>query len=85
MIAPLLQRLGIQKTNSGVFAGEWSERPGGDELVSINPATEQPIAAVRTASAGWETNSAGTSGTSGCSSRSKWERSAPKEKAKSRR
>ena len=47
----LLERLGLGRNNSGVFAGEWIERPGGDELVSINPATEQPIAAVHTASA----------------------------------
>jgi L-aminoadipate-semialdehyde dehydrogenase len=47
----LLERLGLGRNNSGVFAGEWVERPGGGELVSINPATEEPIAAVQTASA----------------------------------
>ncbi len=46
----LLQRLGIGDTNSGVYFGEWVDRPGGEAITSINPATGEPIASVATAS-----------------------------------
>ncbi len=41
-----LQELGLKDVNSGVFADGWVARPSGGELVSINPATGDPIAAV---------------------------------------
>src|SRR5687767_14556143 len=44
MFDDLLTRLGIAKTNSGVYAGRWIEKPGGEELVSLNPARGEPIA-----------------------------------------
>ncbi|KAJ3274848.1 Aldehyde dehydrogenase 7 member B4 [Terramyces sp. JEL0728] len=44
--APLLSSLGLSKENMGVYNGEWS---GNGELVhSVNPATNQIIASVRT-------------------------------------
>lgn len=44
--ASLLNSLGLDKENNGVYNGEWS---GKGELVhSINPATNQIIASVRT-------------------------------------
>src|SRR5262245_30179830 len=52
MLKELLQRLGIEDGQSGVFAGQWQPRPGGDELVSINPSTGQPLARLRTADRG---------------------------------
>jgi aldehyde dehydrogenase (NAD+) len=44
----VLARLGVKGVNSGVSAGGWIERPGGDELVSYNPATAEPMARVLT-------------------------------------
>ena len=41
MFAEILARLGVQPQNSGVYAGRWIERPGGAEIVSLNPATGQ--------------------------------------------
>jgi aldehyde dehydrogenase (NAD+) len=46
----LLRRLGLTDANSGVGWGDWLPRPTGNEVVSINPATGQPLAAVRGAS-----------------------------------
>jgi aldehyde dehydrogenase (NAD+) len=51
MFNDVLSRLGIHETNSGVYAGKWIERPAGQEFVSLNPATGQPIARVLGASA----------------------------------
>ncbi len=51
MFQELLDRLGIQEDNSGVCAGPWVDRPGGEEIVSINPSTGEPIATIRQASA----------------------------------
>ena len=51
MFADMLQRLGIHQENSGVYAGGWVERPGGELIESINPATGETIARVRGASA----------------------------------
>jgi aldehyde dehydrogenase (NAD+) len=45
-----LRRLGLEAVNSGVYAGGRVERPGGPEVASINPATGEPIAVVRTGS-----------------------------------
>ena len=50
MFNEVLNRLGIQPVNSGVYGGDWVERPGGGELVSINPSSAEPIARVLTAS-----------------------------------
>ncbi|RKX17040.1 MAG: aldehyde dehydrogenase family protein [Candidatus Zixiibacteriota bacterium] len=41
-----LKELGIKKVNSGAYAGGWIEKPGGKELVSINPTTKKEIARV---------------------------------------
>jgi aldehyde dehydrogenase (NAD+) len=49
-IAGLLARLGIQETNSGACGIRWVEDPSGGDLVSLNPATGEPIARVRMAS-----------------------------------
>src|SRR5439155_5924381 len=50
MFNDLLSRLGINDVNSGVYAGRWIEQPGGEECVSLNPATGERFAAVRGAS-----------------------------------
>jgi aldehyde dehydrogenase (NAD+) len=50
MIDDAFERLGISETCSGVFADGWIERPGGEEIESLNPATGKPLARVRTAS-----------------------------------
>ena len=44
----ILSQLGISSVNAGVCAGgdNWIAAPHGDRLVSINPATNQPIASV---------------------------------------
>jgi aldehyde dehydrogenase (NAD+) len=47
----LLARLGLSEVNSGVCGAEWLEQPSGGELISRNPATGEPIARVRMASA----------------------------------
>jgi len=47
--AEVFARLGLQQSNSGVYAGGWL--PGsGREIESINPATGQVLATVRRAS-----------------------------------
>ena len=46
----LLERLGIRPVNSGASHGEWLTTAG-PELVSTNPATGEPIARVRQATA----------------------------------
>ncbi len=45
-----LKELGIDKVNSGACGNSWIEKPGGKELVSVNPATGEPIASVIQAS-----------------------------------
>ena len=52
MFDDVLSRLGIKKTNSGVYCGQWIGSPGGEEIESINPATGEVIARVKTASRG---------------------------------
>lgn len=49
MFDSVLNRLGIRDFNSGVGNGTWVAEPGGDEIVSINPATGTPLGRVRTA------------------------------------
>ncbi len=51
MFEDVLERLGLREVNSGVAAGKWFDRPGGNEIASINPATGEPIARVRMGSA----------------------------------
>mgnify|MGYP002064700632 CR=1 FL=1 len=41
-----LKELGIEKVNSGACGKNWIDKPGGKELVSVNPATGEPIATV---------------------------------------
>jgi aldehyde dehydrogenase (NAD+) len=52
MFEDLLKRLGIGEVNSGACEVRWLDDPGGEELVSVNPATGRPIARVVTASPG---------------------------------
>ncbi len=47
MFDDLLSRLGIKSVNSGVYAGRWIEQPGGEEFISLNPATGERLALVR--------------------------------------
>ena len=49
MFTDVLSRLGIDPVNQGAHAAEWLECPG-PEIVSLNPATGHPIAAVLSAS-----------------------------------
>jgi aldehyde dehydrogenase (NAD+) len=46
MFDQILSHCGIASTNLGVYAGRWVERPGGEEVVSLNPATGQPLGSV---------------------------------------
>jgi aldehyde dehydrogenase (NAD+) len=48
----LLRRLGLGAVNSGAQGARKVERPGGPEVVSVDPATGRPIASVVSASAG---------------------------------
>ncbi|MBC7853739.1 MAG: aldehyde dehydrogenase family protein [Pirellulaceae bacterium] len=50
LLAEVLSRLGIRDVNSGVFAGEFVSQPGGAEMASVNPATGETIAHVRSGS-----------------------------------
>jgi hypothetical protein len=47
----LLRRLGLRDLNSGASGARWVERPGGPEIISVNPATGEPIGRVVGASA----------------------------------
>jgi aldehyde dehydrogenase (NAD+) len=51
MFAEVLARLGIRQENSGVYADGWIERPGGEVIEPLNPATGEVIARVVSASA----------------------------------
>ncbi|MGH9462914.1 MAG: aldehyde dehydrogenase family protein, partial [Vicinamibacteria bacterium] len=44
----ILKKLGIEETNAGACTGPdgWIRDPGGNELISYNPTTEEPIASV---------------------------------------
>jgi aldehyde dehydrogenase (NAD+) len=46
----ILAGLGMSAVNSGVCGKSWVEKPGGPDLVSLNPATAQQIARVQMAS-----------------------------------
>lgn len=45
----VLNRLGLQSLNSGVYSGEWIPEPSGGEIVSYNPATGEPLGRALTA------------------------------------
>ena len=51
MTEDLFRRLGLAEVNSGACAASWIEDPGGSELVSINPATGEPLGRVVMATA----------------------------------
>src|SRR5262245_52793654 len=46
MFADVLSRLDIGPLSSGVYAGRWIKQPGGEEVVSLNPATGEPTGRV---------------------------------------
>ena len=46
-----LEELGLSEVNSGSYADGWIENPSGGEVVSVNPATGETIATIRTAGA----------------------------------
>ena len=46
MFDEVLRRLGIGQLQSGVYADRWIEHPGGEELVSLNPATGEVLGRV---------------------------------------
>jgi aldehyde dehydrogenase (NAD+) len=45
----ILEALGLAENNSGVCGREWTAKPGGHELASLNPSTGKPIASVTVA------------------------------------
>jgi aldehyde dehydrogenase (NAD+) len=48
-IPDILEQLHIEPVNSGACYGDWLPEPSGPELTSLNPATDQPLAKVKTA------------------------------------
>ena len=50
-LSSILDSLGVDAENPGAFAGEWIETHG-ERVESLNPATGEPLAAVRLATAG---------------------------------
>ena len=49
-VTAILSRLGLSESNSGACGAGWIPSPGGGELVSLNPATGEPLARVMMAS-----------------------------------
>jgi aldehyde dehydrogenase (NAD+) len=49
-VPAVLERLGINAVNSGACGASWIDRPSGGELVSLNPATGEPLGSIRMAS-----------------------------------
>ena len=49
-IQQILRQLGIQASNPGACGKSWIDTSNGGELVSLNPATGEPLASVRMAS-----------------------------------
>ena len=45
-VTAILNRLGLSESNSGACGTEWIASPAGGELVSLNPATGEPLARV---------------------------------------
>src|SRR5262249_44583108 len=50
MFTEVLKRLGLDGVTSGVGDGRWIDRPGGAEVISLNPADGKPLGPVLTAS-----------------------------------
>jgi aldehyde dehydrogenase (NAD+) len=50
MVDDVWRRLGVANRSSGVCGREWNAAPTGGEVVSVNPATGEPLGAVLTAS-----------------------------------
>jgi len=48
-IPEILEKLHIEPVNSGACYGDWLPEPSGPELTSYNPATDEPLAKVKTA------------------------------------
>ena len=48
-VSEILERLHIEPLNSGACYGDWIANPSGDELESLNPATEEPLAKIKMA------------------------------------
>ena len=48
-IPDILEELHIEPVNSGACYGDWLPEPSGPELTSFNPATDEPLAKVKTA------------------------------------
>jgi aldehyde dehydrogenase (NAD+) len=49
LIPEILEKLHIEPVNSGACYGDWLAEPSGPELTSFNPATNEPLAKVKTA------------------------------------
>ncbi|HEY3443065.1 MAG TPA: aldehyde dehydrogenase family protein [Paludibaculum sp.] len=49
-VTAILERLGLSETNSGACGSDWIVAPGGGGLLSLNPATGEPLARVLMAS-----------------------------------
>jgi aldehyde dehydrogenase (NAD+) len=50
MLSNILTQLGMKAVDSGVYAGRWIEQPGGEECISVNPATGEILGRVNGAS-----------------------------------
>ena len=48
-VLEILEKLHIEPVNSGVCHGDWMADPSGGELVSVSPATGEPLAKIRMA------------------------------------
>ncbi len=48
-IPDILEQLHIEPVNSGACYGDWLAEPSGPELTSFNPATDEPLAKIKTA------------------------------------
>lgn len=48
-IPDILEKLHIEPLNSGACYGDWLPNPSGPEVTSFNPATDEPLAKVKTA------------------------------------
>src|SRR5688572_8520888 len=46
MFDDVLRRLGISERNSGCYDGGWIDITAGEEIISLNPATGEPLARV---------------------------------------
>ena len=51
VLPDILEKLHIEAVNSGACHGDWIAQPTGGELISLCPATGEPLARVRMAGA----------------------------------